>query len=242
MSPLSFSESMARFYDALNDGADYASERDLLCSLLPAPARFGLDLGCGTGSLCVLLSEDFEMTGVDVSEQMLAQADEKAFSARCRVRFVCQDITRLSLGAKYDFCLCLHDTLNYLLKTSELSAVFSRVAEHLADGGVFLFDISRPERYLLEYASSSVVLERDGLFCAWEREYHPASRLCDFYFHFFSERSDGAYTRGFEQERQRCYSPRTVLRLCREAGLVPELVRETETHLIYCARAAREEA
>lgn len=233
---MSFSAPMAHFYDLLNDGANYAAERDLVVSQLPDGAVRGLDLGCGTGSLVLLLSEDYEMTGVDLSEEMLSAADEKAFSAHRRARFICQDITRLSLGQTFDFCICFHDTLNYVLKTEELSHVFSRVFEHLNDGGVFLFDLSRKERFETEYAANCEVLERDGLFCVWEREYHKERGLCDFAFHFFEEGADGRYERSAEYERQRVYSPRTVERLCAQAGFEVQRVAQNETHLIYLAK------
>ncbi len=233
---MSFQAPMAHFYDLLNDGANYEAERDLIVQHLPEGARRGLDLGCGTGTLAVLLSREYEMTGVDLSEEMLAFADEKAFSERRRVRFVCQDITGLSLGTRFDFCLCLHDTLNYLLDTASLQSAFLRVSEHLTEDGVFLFDISKKARFEGEYSTACEVLERDGLFCVWEREYHAERGVCDFVFHFFEEGKDGRYTRSVEVERQRAYAPRTVEKLCRQAGLEPALILENETHLIYQAQ------
>ena len=232
---MSFQYPMAHFYDLLNDGADYTAERDWIVSALPASASCGLDLGCGTASLAILLSHKFNMTGVDLSEEMLAIADEKAFSSRARVRFVCQDITSLSLGTRYDFCLCLHDTLNYILKTEGIARVFSRVYDHLNEGGVFLFDFSKKQRFEEEYGNGAEVLEREGLFCVWEKEYVPARRVCDFAFHFFEEGEDGKYTRSTEFERQRLYAPKTMETLCRKAGFSVSLLKENETHYIYKA-------
>lgn len=232
---MSFQYPMAHFYDLLNDGADYTAERDLIVSSLPEGASRGLDLGCGTASLAILLSHDFEMTCVDLSEEMLSVADEKAFSAHARMRFVCQDITALSLGNKYDFCLCLHDTLNYVLKTEGLLRAFSRVADHLNDHGTFIFDFSKKERFEREYGCSAEVLERDGLFCVWEKEYSPSRAMCDFVFHFFEEGEDGRYSRSTEFERQRLYSPKTMEKLCREAGFTVSLLAENDTHYIYKA-------
>lgn len=233
---MSFQFSMAHFYDALNDGADYETEREWIVSVLPQGAKRGLDLGCGTGTLSVLLSADYEMCAVDLSPEMLSVADEKVFSARRRVHFVCQDISALNLGETYDFCVCFHDTLNYLLSTKALSDTFCRVARHLNPGGVFLFDLSRKERFVTEYAQPAEVLERDGLFCVWEREYHASRRICDFVFHFFEEDSDGKYVRSVEYERQRVYAPKTVENLCRSAGFDVQLFQETDTHFIYLAK------
>ena len=238
---MSFASPMAHFYDVLNDGVSYAEERDFLLPLLPEGARRGADLGCGTGELVCLLSRDYEMTGVDLSEEMLAAADEKAFSAGRKIRFVRQDIAHLALGEKFDFCVCLHDTLNYLLTTAEVSSFFAGVRAHLVPGGVFIFDLNTPERFRTEYGTGAEVLEREGLFCVWEKEYREKSGILDVTFHFFEEKPDGRYERSAEYERQRKYSARTVEKLCREAGLVPELVRQDAAHSIYRAVNSGEE-
>ena len=78
-------EVFADFYDALTDNVDYAVLSKTICSLL---ARYGLDrgllldLGCGTGTLSVLLAQaGYEVVGADISPDMLAVAQEKAFAA-----------------------------------------------------------------------------------------------------------------------------------------------------------------
>lgn len=236
---MSFAAPMAHFYDVLNDGADYSSERDRIVSFLPEGARRGVDLGCGTGSLCLLLAQSFEMTGVDLSEEMLACADEKAFSAGKKVRFVCQDITRLALGETFDFCLCLHDTLNYLSSREELGRLFSRVEKHLSEKGVFVFDINRKQRFEEVYCNSCEILERNGLFCVWERAWHPSASRCDFAFHFFEKQKNGLYEKSEEYESQRYFPPSTVEKLCREAGLSAKAVFENDTHHLYVATHMR---
>jgi SAM-dependent methyltransferase len=53
--------------------------RELLGEVLPAPPAEVADLGCGTGSLSVLLAEDgYRVRGVDVSPKMIAAARHKA--------------------------------------------------------------------------------------------------------------------------------------------------------------------
>jgi 2-polyprenyl-3-methyl-5-hydroxy-6-metoxy-1,4-benzoquinol methylase len=56
----------------------------LLLPLMPDPPARILDLGCGTGSLAVLLAQaGHEVTGIDASMQMLALARAKAATAGC---------------------------------------------------------------------------------------------------------------------------------------------------------------
>jgi ubiquinone/menaquinone biosynthesis C-methylase UbiE len=65
----------------LLDPSTRAAWRELLLAHLPpAPARVA-DLGCGTGSLSVLLAEQgFQVSGLDLSDNMLVAAREKARS------------------------------------------------------------------------------------------------------------------------------------------------------------------
>ncbi|MDQ2797584.1 MAG: methyltransferase domain-containing protein [Actinomycetota bacterium] len=82
----------ARFDDAadhgLRDPRVRAAWRDLLLPQLPsAPARI-LDVGCGTGTLSVLLaSEGYAVTGLDLAPQMVAAARVKAAAAGVEVTF-----------------------------------------------------------------------------------------------------------------------------------------------------------
>jgi len=72
----------------LRDPEVRACWRDLLCSVLPpAPARVA-DLGCGTGSIAVLLAgEGYDVHGVDLSGAMVAAARVKAAEAGLEALF-----------------------------------------------------------------------------------------------------------------------------------------------------------
>ncbi|MBO0828800.1 MAG: methyltransferase domain-containing protein, partial [Streptosporangiales bacterium] len=82
----------ARFDDqpdhGLRDPAVRAAWRRLLAGLLPPPSARTADLGCGTGTLSVLLAEDgHRVTGVDQSPAMLERASDKAAAAGVAVEF-----------------------------------------------------------------------------------------------------------------------------------------------------------
>lgn len=99
-------------------------------------ARSLLELGCGTGSILAGLSPRFTVTGVDLSLEMLSQAQHKLPTVPLHLG----DITRIDLGERYDVVICVFDTINHLLDLSLWQATFANAAQHLNDGGIFLFD------------------------------------------------------------------------------------------------------
>jgi SAM-dependent methyltransferase len=106
--------------------------RELLGSLLPpAPARVA-DLGCGTGSLSLLLAEQgYAVDGVDLSPEMVRHAVAKAGSIP-GVGFVVGDAADPLLPrATYDVVLCRH----VLWALPDPAAALTRWGELLSAGG-----------------------------------------------------------------------------------------------------------
>src|SRR5262249_42579090 len=52
------------------------------------------------------------------------------------------DMTAFSLGARFDVVICVFDTLNHLARFESWCEMFERVHEHLADDGLFFFDVN----------------------------------------------------------------------------------------------------
>lgn len=83
--------------------------RGVLAPLVPASSLV-LDVGCGTGSLAVLLAgEGHDVTGLDLSPRMIERARAKAATAGVEVAFRIGDAaTPPSDGGPYDVVLCRH--------------------------------------------------------------------------------------------------------------------------------------
>jgi ubiquinone/menaquinone biosynthesis C-methylase UbiE len=116
----------------LRDLAVRAAWRDLLLRLLPGPPAHVADLGCGTGTLSVLLADEgFEVVGVDFSPEMLSRAAVKG-AGRTGVEFVPGDAAAPPLeAAAYDVVLCRH----VLWALPEPAAVLRRWTDLLRPGG-----------------------------------------------------------------------------------------------------------
>lgn len=93
----------------LRDEAVRDAWRDLLLRVLPSPPARVADLGCGTGTLSVLLAEaGYEVDGLDFSPRMIELARAKAAGHEA-VRFVRGDAYQPSLPvASFDAVLCRH--------------------------------------------------------------------------------------------------------------------------------------
>lgn len=118
----SHADSIAAYWDAA--AADFDDEPDhglragevraewarLLRDRMPAEPADVLDVGCGTGSLAVLLAADgHRVTGVDVAAAMVGRARAKADAAGLDVRFLQGDAMRPPTGVqRFDAVLTRH--------------------------------------------------------------------------------------------------------------------------------------
>ncbi|MFB6806217.1 class I SAM-dependent methyltransferase [Streptomyces sp. NPDC056387] len=103
---------------AFDDEADHglrgqparAAWARLLASCVPAEPADVLDVGCGTGSLSLLLAEaGHRVTGVDLAPRMIERATEKLAAAGLAARFLVGDAGAPPTGEqRYDVVLCRH--------------------------------------------------------------------------------------------------------------------------------------
>jgi SAM-dependent methyltransferase len=116
----------------LRDDTVRAAWRELLRSVLPAVPGRVADLGCGTGTLSLLLADEgHTVDGVDFSPEMVRRAEAKA-GGHPRVRFVEADAFAPPLDpATYDVVLCRH----VLWAMPDPAAALRRWVDLLAPGG-----------------------------------------------------------------------------------------------------------
>lgn len=201
---------------------------------LPARPEIILDLACGTGRMTFPLADrGYDMIGIDGSAEMLAEAYEKSTDRTIRILaengrdelpegvttplFLQQDMRSFELYGTIDAVVCCLDSLNYLTGDGDLDACLACIHLYLAPGGLLIFDVNSPYKFSHTYGNNAYVLEDslpDGegendtsraVFCGWQNEYDPASRLCRFYLSVFSEQPDGRYLREDEEQTERCY-------------------------------------
>jgi SAM-dependent methyltransferase len=148
----------AKFYDQIMGDRSALIERvrGYVRSYLPDAASL-LELGCGTGAVLAGLADRLQVTGIDLSPEMLATAKARLTGAH----LVQADITEFSLGTTFDVVICVFDTLNHLPTFNAWLAMFRQVDVHLAEGGLFIFDVNTVGR-LRRLAAAPAYVEDFG--------------------------------------------------------------------------------
>ena len=110
--------------------------RELLLPWLPPAPVPILDIGCGTGSLTLLLAElGHQVTGIDFAPAMIAQAQAKAQAVGRAIPFHVMDAARPHLPSQpFALILCRH----LLWALPEPALVLRRWTDLLAPGGRLL--------------------------------------------------------------------------------------------------------
>lgn len=241
---------LAVSYDRLTNDVDYAAVVDFYWQILEkegAKPRTCVDLACGTGSVSVLLAEKgLDVVGVDMSEDMLTVAFDKACGMENPPRFICQKLQELKLPRGVDMAVCALDSLDYVTDPDDCAEAIRRVYKALNPGGVFIFDVNTPEK--LRSMDGQVWLdEDDDVYCVWRGEFDEETNICSYGMDLFQRQGD-VWLRSFEEHREYAYSRTQLTDYLKAAGFthievyadrVFEGPREGEQRIYFKARKGK---
>lgn len=213
----------AKVYDRMMADVDYAgwaAHYQRLMQQMGVPARGRcVECACGTGSLTLPLRRaGYQMTGVDLSGDMLAEAMEKARAAGLMIPFICQDMTRLSVPRRVDCVLSTCDGVNYLTSPAAVQAFFRAAFQALRPGGALIFDVSTPEKLSGTLGNQTLTEDDPEISYIWQNAYSEKTACVDMSLSIFVRRPDGAYDRLEEQQTQRAHSRAELRAWLKEAG------------------------
>ena len=214
-------EDLAGAYDSLTGDVEYAKRAGFLQKLMKKsriPVHTVLDLACGTGTMTCLLAEaGYEMIGVDLSEDMLAEAAGKSVSdGAIRPIYLQQSMEDLDLFGTVEAAVCCLDSLNYLTDIRALRRTFRRLHLFIQPGGVLVFDINSPVK--LRSLDGQVFLdEQEDVYCVWRAEYEKRSRICTFGIDIFQKEGD-LWHRSLEEHYEKAWEVEELKTLLEEAG------------------------
>lgn len=100
-----------------------------------------LDVGCGTGRHAVELAKrGYPVTGIDLSDDQLKAAREKAEKNNVKVNFIQMDARNIQLPDKFDLAIMLCEGGFPLMDTDEENfEILKNVVATLKSGGKFIF-------------------------------------------------------------------------------------------------------
>ena len=211
---------LALSYDRLTADVDYeaivAFYEQILLKEGVKP-RSAIDLACGTGSVALLLAKKYErVIGVDLSEEMLTVAFQKAMEAGVNVQFTCQGLQQMRLPKAVDLAVCALDGLDYILDPADCEEAIRRTYKALNPGGIFIFDVNTPEK--LRAMDGQVFLdEDDDVYCVWRGEFNEETNICSYGMDLFQREGERWY-RSFEEHKEYAYSIEQLTQYLKAAG------------------------
>ena len=128
---------LAWMWPIISPPEDYREETEEYIRLIKdqsgIPVKKILNLGCGGGHHDFTLAQKFEVTGVDLSNEMLALARQ----LNPGVTYVNGDMRAVRLGQGFD-AVVVFDSIAYMRTVESLKAAFLTAYTHLRPGGVFV--------------------------------------------------------------------------------------------------------
>ena len=211
---------LAMSYDRLTNDVDYQAVADFYKQILAREGlqpRTAVDLACGTGSVALLLAQDgLQVTAVDMSQEMLCIASQRAQSLDNPPLFVCQRLERLSLPRGVDLAVCALDSMDYIIDPADCEKAIGRIYRALNPGGCFIFDVNTPEK--LRAMDGQVFLDEDeDVYCVWRGEFDEVTNICSYGMDLF-QRHGSVWHRFFEEHREYAYSAQQLTGYLKSAG------------------------
>ena len=162
----------AYYYDMLTENVDYEKRCEYICSLLAengVSEGILLDLACGTGTMSLMLSEKgYDVVGVDGSEEMLTQAQEKKMETGADVIFLCQRMEELDLFGTINAAVSTLDSINHVTDEDTVKEIFRRVSLFMEDKGIFVFDVNTPYKHREVLGDNTFIYDLDEVYCVWQ--------------------------------------------------------------------------
>ena len=176
-----------------------------------------LDLACGRGWLTVPLAQrGFIVTGCDLSQAMLAQAQEAAAQAGVTIAWQCADMRHLPAAwtGRFDYVIHTLSEFGCFAEEAENQRVLAEVARVLIPGGRYLLDIVVNRDGWLVRGWSSGWLEGAGFRVREEYSYDLVRGIQRRRYRWDAGQGPQEY-----EWQARMYTPTEVVRMLAAAGL-----------------------
>ncbi len=122
----------------------------ILSKIKLEPCSNILDMACGAGRHSILFAKQgFNVTGIDLSENLLSEAIKIASKEKLHIKFIKSDIRKFDSENKFNLILNLFTSFGYFEKDEDNFLVFYKAFELLKNSGFFILDFFNKD-YLLK--------------------------------------------------------------------------------------------
>ena len=217
----SFYDILAEHYDDLQLTGDTEAWGPYILGLITdfckAEGKTVTDLGCGTGVITnFLASKGFEVTGVDLSPDMLAIASSGDETGT--VSWICADITSYE-GPTCGCFISTMDTIGHITDKDSLAKMFASVSGLLEDGGIFILDATTKHHFEDTLGENVFYEDYDDFTLLWVNHYDKETKINHAELTLFELCEDDLYERYDGELTARCYSSEEIEEMAKSAGL-----------------------
>ncbi|WP_270179352.1 class I SAM-dependent DNA methyltransferase [Alkalihalobacillus sp. CinArs1] len=210
-------EQFSYVYDRLMEDAPYDKWLELVMN--ERSRGKVLDLGCGTGECSIRLAEKgYDVTAVDLSEQMLSVAHDKAMRNNVNVHLIQQDMRELETNEQYDVITIFCDSLNYVVEEDGVKSTFQRIYNHLKQDGILLFDVHSLHKINDLFVGQTFASNDEDISFIWNSFSGGETGSVEHDLSFFLETDEGLYERFDELHVQRTFHLEEYTRWLEESG------------------------
>jgi len=108
-----------------------------------------LDIACGTGRHAIEMAKrGYAVTGIDISENMLRVAKEKASDQTLQIEFMQKDMSKLDLDEGFDAAYSLFNSLSLITRNTNLIGFMNGVHRSLRKDGLLIVQVGNLWLYI----------------------------------------------------------------------------------------------
>jgi cyclopropane fatty-acyl-phospholipid synthase-like methyltransferase len=119
-----------------------------------------LDMACGAGRHAIILArKDFNVTAVDLSENLISIGEQSARNENLIINFVKSDIRKFETDVKFNLVINLFTSFGYFESDEENIAVLKKAYDLLIEDGYFVLDFFNSEflqQNLVEFSEENL--------------------------------------------------------------------------------------
>lgn len=213
-------ERFAEVYDELMTDIPYDQYVQWITQFAPAQQYPQLlDIGCGTGTLALILHQaGYKVTGLDLSEDMLAIASARMDAAGVSMPLYAMSMDELDGFENVDVAIIPIDSINYVKEEANVIETLKRIYDSLREGGQLFFDVHSIFKMDDIFLDGPFTYDDGEITYVWHTEPGEFPHSVYHQMTFFVQTENGLYERFDEEHFQRTFAHTQFEKWLKEIG------------------------